>query len=275
MLASELNESKLSNSLAALGLAAGVANANTGMTPVKGVDTKYGGKTTQLFQQRYNRDFDANHFAYAVDELPDKFLNRVPYDSIDVENTKEKILSTPAAHLTKYGKEHADIIAKYVVDACYQYDIDVNVLLAIFSTETGFNQEAVSHTGVRGIGQITSNTLTDLKDRKKISQNHSIDKVRSELKAAVYAAANIVSYYSTHMHDNLELIFAEYNGGSKGGASPYRMFRQGMSKDKVITWMKQNGCTDKVINHFFTETVPYVEKCMKAYKFYLNLDEME
>lgn len=273
MLASELYESKVSNSLAVLGLAAGVATANTEMKPVQAVDTKYGGKTTQLFQQRYNKDFDANHFSYAVDELPDKFLNKVPYDSLDIDNTKEKILSTPAAHLTKYGKQHVNEIAQYVVDACDKFDIDVNVMLAILSTETGFNQEAVSYTGVRGIGQITKTTLTDLQARKRISKHHNIDKVKTNLKDAIYAAADIIGYYSTHMHDNLELIFAEYNGGSKGGASPYRMYRQGISTQKIVDWMKQNGCSESVIHHFFTETIPYVTKCMTAYKFYLNIDD--
>lgn len=272
MLQSELNESKLSNALAAAGLAAGLAHSNVDMKPVQGYDTKYNSETPTLFQVRHNHDFDSDQFSYKFDQLPNK-IEKTTYDSLDIQATTEKIFATPGSILTKYGRKNAAKIAEFVVKAADKYDIDENILLAILSTESGFNQEAVSHTGVKSIAQITSTTFNSLQQRKKIDKSHSMDKIISNVEDAIYAAADIINYFSKHMHNNIEMIFAEYNGGANGGASPYRMFRQGMSKKTIIEWMKRNNCSEKTINHFFTETIPYVEKCMKAYKYYLALDD--
>ena len=272
MLQSELNESKLTNTLAAAGLAAGLAHGNVDMKPVQGYDTKYNSKTPTLFQVRHNHDLDADQFSYKLKQLPNK-IEKTKYDSLDIQSTTEKIFATHDSILSKYGRKNAAKIAEFVVKAADKYDIDENILLAILSTETGFNQEAVSHAGVKSIAQITSTTFNSLQQLTKIDKSHSMNKVISNVEDAIYAAADITNYFSKHMHNNIEMIFAEYNGGANGGASPYRMFRQGMSKKTIIEWMRKNDCSEKTIDHFFTETIPYVEKCMKAYKYYLALDD--
>ena len=272
MLQSELNESKLTNTLAAAGLAAGLAHGNVDMKPVKGYDTKYNSKTPTLFQVRHNHDLDADQFSYKLKQLPNK-IEKTKYDSLDIQATTEKIFATPDSILNKYGRKNAAKIAEFVVKAADKHDIDENILLAILSTETGFNQEAVSHTGVKSIAQITSTTFNSLQQLTNIDKSHSMNKIIRNVEDAIYAAADIINYFSKHMHNNIEMIFAEYNGGANGGASPYRMFRQGMSKKTIIEWMRQNDCSEKTIDHFFTETIPYVENCMKAYKYYLALDD--
>lgn len=273
MLQSELiNEGKLTNTLAAAGLAAGLAHGNVEMKPVQGYDTKYNSETPTLFQVRHNHDFDADQFSYRFNQLPNK-IEKTPYDSLDIQATIEKIFATPDSILTKYGRKNASKIAEFIVKAADKYDIDENILLAILSTETGFNQEAVSHTGVKSIAQITSKTFNSLQQKKRIDKSHSMDKIVSNVEDAIYAAADIINYFSKHMHNNIEMIFAEYNGGTNGGASPYRMYRQGMSKEKIINWMRKNDCSEKTIKHFFDETIPYVEKCMRAYKYYLAIDD--
>lgn len=273
MLHSELTEAKIANTLAALGLAANVANANTDMRPIQGFDVRYGKTTPTMFQQRYNHAIDADDFHYKLAQEPDEFLDKPASDSVDVENTVEKILATPDTILSKYGRANAKDLAKYVVKSAEHYDIDVNILLAVLSTETGFNQDAVSHTGVRSIAQITTNTFNSLQSRGKIDKEHQMDLIRTNPKAAIHAAADMLNYFSKHMHNNIEMIFAEYNGGAVGGASPYRMYRQGMSKASIIKWMRENKCSEDTIEHFFEETIPYVQKCMKAYKYYLELDD--
>lgn len=272
MLQSELNESKLTNTLAAAGLAAGLAHGNVDMKPVQGYDTKYNSETPTLFQVRHNHDLDADQFSYKLNKLPNK-IEKTAYDSLDIQSTTKKIFATPDSILTKYGRKTAAKIAEFVVKAADKYDIDENILLAILSTETGFNQEAVSHTGVKSIAQITSTTFNSLQQRTKIDKSHSMNKIVNNVEDAIYAAADIINYFSKHMHNNIEMIFAEYNGGANGGASPYRMFRQGMSKKTIIEWMRKNNCSERTIDHFFNETIPYVEKCMKAYKYYLELDD--
>ena len=272
MLQSELNEGKLTNTLAAAGLAAGLAHGNVEMKPVQGYDTKYNNETPTLFQVRHNHDFDADQFSYRFNQLPNK-IEKTPYDSLDIQATTEKIFATPDSILTKYGRKNAAKIAEFIVKAADKYDIDENILLAILSSETGFDQNAVSHTGVRSIAQITSKTFNSLQQNKRIDKSHSMDKIVSDVESAIYAAADIINYFSKHMHNNIEMIFAEYNGGTNGGASPYRMYRQGMSKEKIINWMKKNDCSEKTIEHFFDETIPYVEKCMRAYKYYLAIDD--
>ena len=265
-----LKEGKLTNMLATAGLAAGIANANVGIKPVHGLDVKYGDTTKTLFHQRHSHKLDANEFDYRLDSLPK--LSKNVYDAADIHHIKDKILATPDSILSKYGKANADTIAKYVVKAADKYDIDVNILLAILAIETGFNQNAVSHTGVRGIGQITGPTLISLQAKGKIDKSHTLEGVRTDVRKAIYATADIVNYYSTHMHDNIEMIFAEYNGGMLGGASPYRMHRQGKSRKEIDKWLTGNKCSKNTISHFHDETLPYVQKCMRMYKYYLNLD---
>lgn len=273
MLLSDLNESKFGNSLAALGLAASVANANTGMRPIHGFDVRYDKTTPTIFQQRYNHKLDVDNYNYKLAQEPDTFLEQPEADTLDIENTVEKILCTPDSILTKYGKKNVKQIAKFAVESAHHYDIDINILLAILSTETGFDQNAVSQTGVRSIAQITASTFNSLQSRGKIDKHHDIESIRTNPEAAIRAAADMINYFSKHMHNNIEMIFAEYNGGTNGGATPYRMYRQGMSKEQIVKWMKDNKCSDKTIKHFFTETIDYVRKCMTAYKLYLELDE--
>lgn len=273
MLHSVLAESKFANALAAVGIAAGAANANTDMKPVHGYDVRYGSKTPTMFQQRYNHEIDADNYNYKLSQTPDSFIERPASDSTDVENTVEKILATPDSILSKYGRKNVKELAEYAVKSAEHYDIDINILLAVLSTETGFNQLAVSHTGVRSIAQITTSTFNSLHSNGKIDKHHDMEEIRKNPKAAIHAAADMLNYFSKHMHNNIEMIFAEYNGGATGGASPYRMYRQGKSKDYIVNWMKEQGCSEKTIKHFFDETLDYVRKCMKAYKYYLELDD--
>lgn len=267
-----LKEGKLTNVLATAGLAAGIASANVGMKPVHGFDTKYGDTTKTLFHQRHSHKLDAEDFDYKLDSVPK--LTKLAYDTADIQFVKNKILATPISVLSKYGKDNADTIAKYVVKAADKYDIDVNILLAILAVETGFNQNAISHTGVRGIGQITGPTLTSLQAKGKIDKSHTLEGVKTDVRKAIYATADIINYYSTHMHGNIEMIFAEYNGGMLGGASPYRMHRQGKSRKEIDTWLTGNKCTKSTVSHFHGETLPYIQKCMNMYKYYLNLDDV-
>lgn len=271
-----IDESRFSNAAAALGTAAALSYANTNVEPIEGYDVRYGVKTPTLFHQRMNHELNADQYDYKYD-LKDTSKVQVKQDlKTDIAQTKEKILATPTKHLTQYGKDSVNVIATAVVKAAKMYDVDVNILLAILAGETGYNQNAVSHTGVRGIGQITGVTTNDLMKRKKIDQSHSAAKNAKDVTAAIYTAADVINYYSKHMHDNIEMIFAEYNGGSLGGATPYRMYRQGKSKEDIATWLKQNikdqKTAENTIKHFFGETLPYVEKCMTLYKHYLELD---
>lgn len=254
-------------------LATGVAQANTDIQPSKGFDVRYGAKTPTEFHTRLSHKIDADDFNYKVNKLPDHIqFVQADNDSMDIEITIEKILSTPDSILSKYGKTNTRTIASAIVKACRKYDVDVNVLMAMLSSETGFNQNAKSWTGVKSIAQITADTFNTLQSKKRIDADHDLNGVFTDVTKAIYAAANILDYMSTHMHGNLEMIFAEYNGGATGGASPYRMYRQGVSKDKIIAWMRENKCSQRVIDHFFDETIPYVKKCMKAYHHYLDFD---
>ena len=206
-----IDESRFSNAAAALGTAAALSYANTNVEPIEGYDVRYGAKTPTLFHQRMNHELNADKYDYKYD-LKDTSKVQVKQDlKTDIAQTKEKILATPAKHLTQYGKDSVNVIATAVVKAAKMYDVDVNILLAILAGETGYNQNAVSHTGVRGIGQITGVTTNDLMKRKKIDQSHSAAKNAKDVTAAIYTAADVINYYSKHMHDNIEMIFAEYN----------------------------------------------------------------
>lgn len=272
-----LNEdwkSKLAKAATIGSLATSVAYGNTGIKPVQGYDVKYGKDTVAtLFHPRYDKAITAGKYDYIFDEEPDTLTSQPAIDTAQYKLTAAKILATPPEILKKYGKLHADSIAKYVVDAGHKYNVDVNLILAILSTESGFDQNATSNTNVCSIAQITRSTLESLQKHHRLKDKHDYEKIKVSAKHAIYAAADIIGYFSTHVRDNIEMIFAEYNGGHAGGASPYRMHRQGKTDAEITNWMKKNKYKNGTITHYFEETEPYVEKCMKAYHFYLNLDD--
>ena len=154
MLQSELNEGKLTNTLAAAGLAAGLAHGNVEMKPVQGYDTKYNSETPTLFQVRHNHDFDADQFSYRFNQLPNK-IEKTPYDSLDIQATIEKIFATPDSILTKYGRKNAQKIAEFIVKATDKYDIDENMVDIARQNAKLAGVEKLIHFQRRGVEQLS------------------------------------------------------------------------------------------------------------------------
>ena len=77
---------------------------------------------------------------------------------------------------TKYHKvsdEDAGQIAKYVVQFGKEHDVDPKLAAALMARESGFNKEAVSSTGAKGLGQIKNFNFKTLQieDPFDIKQN--------------------------------------------------------------------------------------------------------
>ena len=106
--------------------------------------------------------------------------------------------------------DEAISIAAAIVDACEQYDLDIDIVCAILQTESGFNPSAIGSMNRqdRGIGQINlkywQQHLTEaglIRSADDLMQPH----------INIHAAAYILRYY-LDLHGDLDRAIIAYNG---------------------------------------------------------------
>ena len=183
----------------------------------------------------------------------------------EIELTKKKILATPVSMLKKYAKDNLDIIAKYMVETANKYNVDIDILLAIAGTESNFSNDSKSGKGAVGIMQITRNTAYDSHFRlqKKDKKTFDFDKIK-DLKTNIDNAGRIIANLSKSHKNVIEMILSAYNGGRRA-ASGWRAYKSGSKLDR------DGNPAPKLPE----ETKNYVEKCMKLYKIYKDVQNTE
>jgi soluble lytic murein transglycosylase-like protein len=101
------------------------------------------------------------------------------------------------------------------IEASEKYGVSYDLLTAIAEQESGFNPNAVSHTGAMGIMQIMPATANELK------LTHPFDAYEN-----IMAGANYISQKLKEYNGDLDKALAAYNAGSNavdmyGGVPPY------------------------------------------------------
>ena len=152
--------------------------------------------------------------------------SKVTYEEIIESPTKET--STSNTNATSEGfvkalnqKTVADNIKTATsykdifIEASEKYGVSYDLLTAIAEQESGFNPNAVSHTGAMGIMQIMPATANELK------LTHPFDAYEN-----IMAGANYISQKLKEYNGDLDKALAAYNAGSNavdmyGGVPPY------------------------------------------------------
>ena len=167
--------------------------------------------------------------------------------------------------LKKYAKDNLDTIAKYMVETANKYNVDIDILLAIAGTESNFSNDSKSGKGAVGIMQITRNTAYDSHFRlqKKDKKTFDFDKIK-DLKTNIDNAGRIIANLSKSHKNVIEMILSAYNGGRRS-ATAWRAYKSGSKLDK------DGNLAPKLPE----ETKNYVEKCMKLYKIYKDVQNTE
>lgn len=215
------------------------------------------GKTAVHLQHRYNYPSDKRGVPTSY-KLPD---NEKKFDisyNDEMELTKKKILATPDTILRQYGKKNVDKLANLFIKAATKYNLDIDVLLAIAATETGFDNNRTSNKNAVGIMQMTSIAAKDVHTRllKKDLSKYDFSTF-SKLEDNIDNSARLVADLSKRRKNVLEMIFATYNGGTEQ-ATAWRYTQLGR---KITT----DGNRAPQLT---TETKNYVQRCLKYYKLF-------
>ena len=237
-------------------------NSHIDAKPVK--DPSFGKNSIVHVHDRYNLDSDR----FGVPTTYKLSNNKSPYKiskNDEIELTKKKILATPSSMLKKYAKDNLDIIAKYMVETANKYNVDIDILLAIAGTESNFSNNSKSDKGAVGIMQITRNTAYDSHFRlqKKDKNTFDFDKIK-DLKTNIDNAGRIIANLSKRHQNVIEMILSAYNGGRRA-ATAWRAYKSNSKLDR------DGNPAPKLPE----ETKNYVEKCMKLYKIYKDVQKAE
>ena len=237
-------------------------NSNIDAKPVK--DSTFGKNSIVHVHDRYNLESDK----FGVPTTYKLSNNKSPYKiskKDEIELTKKKILATPKSMLKKSAMDNLDIIARYMVETANKYNVDVDILLAIAGTESNFSNDSKSGKGAVGIMQITRNTAYDSHFRlqKKDKDTFDFDKIK-DLKTNIDNAGRIIANLSKRHQNVIEMILSAYNGGRRA-ATAWRAYKSGSKLDR------DGNPAPKLPE----ETKNYVEKCMKLYKIYKDVQKTE
>lgn len=248
--------------ISALAASTVFGNSNIDAKPVK--DSTFGKNSIVHVHDRYNLESDK----FGVPTTYKLSNNKSPYTiskKDEIELTKKKILATPKSMLKNSAKENLDIIAKYMVETANKYNVDIDILLAIAGTESNFSNDSKSGKGAVGIMQITRNTAYDSHFRlqKKDKDTFDFDKIK-DLKTNIDNAGRIIANLSKRHKNVIEMILSAYNGGRRA-ATAWRAYKSGSKLDK------DGNPAPKLPE----ETKNYVEKCMKLYKIYKDVQNTE
>lgn len=237
-------------------------NSHIDAKPVK--DPSFGKNSIVHVHDRYNLESDK----FGVPTTYKLSNNKSPYKiskKDEIELTKKKILATPKSMLKKSAMDNLDVIARYMVETANKYNVDIDILLAIAGTESNFSNDSKSDKGAVGIMQITRNTAYDSHFRlqKKDKNTFDFDKIK-DLKTNIDNAGRIIANLSKRHQNVIEMILSAYNGGRRA-ATAWRAYKSGSKLDR------DGNPAPKLPE----ETKNYVEKCMKLYKIYKDVQKTE
>jgi len=141
----------------------------------------------------------------------------------------------------------ADIMSQAKV-----YDLDPYFVCAVIWAESGFDENAESSRGARGLMQIMPDTGQWVAEKNDIESFHIDDLYEPDVN--IMLGCWYLKYLENRFDGDITLILAAYNGGP----------------NRVAEWLKQSDYSDGETLHTIplTETKEYVEKVLMAYEIY-------
>jgi Soluble lytic murein transglycosylase and related regulatory proteins (some contain LysM/invasin domains) len=151
----------------------------------------------------------------------------------------------------KYIKKYED----EVLASSEEYGLDPALVFAVIRTESSFDPNAVSRAGAKGLMQIMPATAEWVAFRTKTE----FDESRIfEPGYNINIGCHLLSYLLEKYNGDLRFALAAYNAGA----------------GRVDSWLADPEYFDgEELSIPFTETKNYVEKVLKAYEKYKEMDE--
>ncbi len=150
-----------------------------------------------------------------------------------------------------YPIEYQEVVERYAEE----YSLDRYLVYAVIKVESGFNENAVSVAGAKGLMQLMETTAQDCNSKANFGYTIPDDLFVAERNV------RLGCYYLRQLLDNYgdtELAITAYNGGT----------------GNVDKWLKDETLADGeggLSDIPYSETKRYVKKVIKAYEAYNNL----
>ena len=154
-------------------------------------------------------------------------------------------------------KTHPTDFASYVKTYSSEYNIPEYIIFAVIETESGFDKNAESNAGARGLMQMTPSTFKWLTGPEHLGEKLDVDKLY-EPEVAIKYGTYYLNYLYKKFDYNWDNTFAAYNAG----------------EGNVAKWLKDEQYSDEngnLINIPFGETDRYVKKVNDNIKTYKKL----
>jgi len=125
------------------------------------------------------------------------------------------------------GKNGDEAYDRYILSAAERYDMDPAVIKAVIMAESGFNPQAVSRVGARGLMQLMPRTASSLGVEDPLDP-----------RANIMGGTKYLKNLLRRFNNDLELALAAYNAGSRNvrkhkGIPPFKATRRYIAKIKV------------------------------------------
>ena len=155
---------------------------------------------------------------------------------------------------TVYPRQYVDLVE----DNAEEFEIDTALLYALIKTESGFDKNAVSSVGAKGLTQITPDTFSWL--QTKTGEEYEEDKL-FEPEISVYYGAYFLDMLLEEFN-NTETALAAYHAG----------------RGKVNEWLADPRISpdgETLENIPYEDTEKYVERVMKNTEKYKEIYDFE
>lgn len=155
---------------------------------------------------------------------------------------------------TLYPKDYSDLIEGY----SDEYNIDKALLYALVECESGFDKNAVSEVGAKGLTQITPETFRWLQTKTGESYTeNALFEPEISIKYGAFFLSMLIEEF-----DDTKTAVAAYHAG----------------RGQVNTWLKNPEYSEdslKLDNIPFKDTAQYTEKVMRVRDLYCKIYKME
>lgn len=172
------------------------------------------------------------------------YLNETINKSLDGSSSSDSLISQTDSvkdvPLSNNSDSYLDEIYLAVDKYSVKYGVDKNLILSIIKQESGFNKDATSHAGAKGLMQLMdmNSEHYGLTDPYDIEQN-------------IEAGVKHIKTYLNNYNEDLEMALMAYNGG------PGTMERRGVKDSSYLYRMP-------------SETQSYVPAVLAHYENYKN-----
>ena len=153
-----------------------------------------------------------------------------------------------------FPRKYRDIVEQ----ACSIYNVDPNLIYAIIKQESKFNNDALSHSGAKGLMQLMDATAKEM--AKNVDSIDSDEYNIYEPYTNIFLGTKYVSYLINYFDGNYYLAVASYNAGM----------------GKMADWLDNNyseytNFSDVYECIEYEETKNYLVNVINNYDFYTKL----